>query len=96
MDDKDVLLSVFVAVEGAHAFSAFNPSIFTIRRFPDGQTLRDIRTGCLYASAFTLIIGGLTSAMIGNWLPFGMAVLTAAGMTAVYEINARRGVEGVT
>ncbi len=89
MDRDDVLLSVFVAVESAHAFSAFNPSVFTIRRFPDGQTIRDIRTGCVYAFVFSLAIGTLTSAIVKSGLPLLLAVLVATGMFAVYEKTAK-------
>lgn len=94
MDREDLLLSIFVAVEGAHAFSAFNPSVFTIRRFPDGQTAEDIRTGCVYASIFTLIIGGVTALLINNPLPVFFAIAVAAGMSMVYETTVQKALRG--
>lgn len=84
MEDKDVLLSIFVAVESAHAFSAFNPSIFTIRRFPDSQTIQDIKTGCIYASGFSIAIGLLSSGITGNVLPIILAIIVSLVMSSIY------------
>ncbi len=84
MKTEALLISVFVAVESAHGFSAFNPSLFTINRFRDEKTLQDIKRGCLYASVFSLTIGGISAALIKSWLPMLMAAAVAAGMSLVY------------
>ena len=79
-----VLISIFVAVESAHAFSAFNPSLFTIHHFRDQHTVQDIRTGCILASAFSLVVGAIATALLHHPAPLLMAAATAAGMSSVY------------
>lgn len=84
MKTEQLLISIFVAVESAHAFSAFNPSIFTIHRFRDQYTYEDIKKGCILASGFSLVIGGVASGIIHNYVPLAMAAATAALMSAAY------------
>lgn len=89
MNREELLIAIFVAVESAHAFSAFNPSIFTIHRFRDELTEKDIAKGCVLASLFSLAIGGVCSALIRSPLPLAMALGVAGGMSAVYLAAAR-------
>jgi len=91
---EELLISIFVAVESAHAFSAFNPSLFTINRFRDEETYRDIVRGCLYASIFSGLIGTVSSLLIDSYIPVGMALAVALGMSAVYLREARKGLGG--
>ena len=57
-DDSGLIFSVFVAVEGAHAFSAFMPSYFTVRKFArDEGDLERLRSGYLPAILFNLGLG---------------------------------------
>lgn len=92
MSTEKLLISIFVAVESAHAFSAFNPSLFTINRFRDQMTYQDIKRGCLYASIFSLAIGGVSSALTKSIWPVVMSACVAAGMSVVYLSEARKGV----
>lgn len=82
---EQILLGVFVAVEGAHAYSAFLPSIFTIRRFRDTQTQKDIRDGEVIGSLFVLALGGVVAAITRSALPLLLAMVTAGVMVSVYE-----------
>lgn len=85
MNDK-IMISVFMALEGIHAYSAFLPSVFTIKTFVDSEEgVRMIREGEVFASAFLLTLAIVTGNLTKSWYPvvFG---LTAGGlMIAVYE-----------
>jgi len=81
-----ILLGAFTAVESAHAYSAFLPSIFTIRTFgqqPD--TLQSIRDGEMIGTIFALALGGVVSALTDSAIPIIFGAITAAFMVAVYE-----------
>ena len=87
---EDILLASFVAVEGAHAFSAFNPSIFTIRTFKDDEkTKKSIREGYVLATVFAFVLAGIVSLIARSPLPVIFAVFTVAFMIAVYEYALR-------
>jgi hypothetical protein len=85
--DKDtVLLSAFVAVESAYGYSAFLPSIFTIRTFAaQPETKRSIRDGEIIGLFFSLGLAFVVSKMIGNCLPLLFAAGTSILMVGVYE-----------
>lgn len=84
--DSTLLLSVFVAVEGAHAFSAFMPSYFTVKKFAeDEHDLARLRSGYKPAIAFNLAIGGVVSVMVKDPLPLIMSAIVVAFMLALYE-----------
>jgi hypothetical protein len=81
-----LLLSIFVAVEGAHAFSAFMPSYFTVKKFAAGQ--RDaarLRSGYVPAVAFNLVLGGVVSAIAKDKRPVIFAAIVCLAMIALYE-----------
>ena len=80
-----VALAALTAVEGAHAYSAFNPSIFTIRHFRDRTTERDVRAGEVLGSAFTLALGLIVSLIVNDWLPLAFAAGVVVVMVSVYE-----------
>lgn len=83
---ENILLSVFVAVEGAHAFSAFMPSYFTVKKFAEGEEDRQaLRSGYPPAIIFNLALGGLVSALIKDIRPLIMSVLVIAFMVVLYE-----------
>lgn len=86
MDDS-ILLGVFVAVEGAHAFSAFMPSWFTIRKFGSGEEedTRRLRSGYLPAILFNIILGGSVTALKGNAWPLLLSIGVTLFMLAMYE-----------
>jgi hypothetical protein len=84
--DSSLLLSVFVAVEGAHAFSAFMPSYFTVKKFAEGEEdLRRIRSGYAPAILFNLALGGVVSGLTGDRRPFLFAIVVIGAMMALYE-----------
>lgn len=79
-------LAILVAVEGAHAYSAFLPSIFTIRTFrSEKDTIRSIRDGELVGSMFALGLGAVVSALTKDRLPLLFAIGTVVVMVSVYE-----------
>jgi hypothetical protein len=93
MTTEKFLIGVFVSVESAHAFSAFNPSLFTINRFRDQQTVGDITRGCIYASIFSLSIGLVSSLLIESWYPLIMSAAVSVGMSVVYLQEANKEVK---
>jgi hypothetical protein len=87
MAKSEVLLtSALVAVEGAHAFSAFLPSVFTIRRLAVPQRAeRDLRLGYIPASLFALTLGLLAGKILKSPWPLVASALTVIFMIAAYE-----------
>lgn len=92
----DVLMSAFVAVEGAHAFSAFLPSIFTIRAFTahNPGAAKAIRDGEIIGTAFAVGLGAVVSALIGSKLPVTFSIVTSMVMVSVYEYALRTANDG--
>lgn len=92
--NENLLLSVFVGVEGAHAFSAFMPSWFTVRKFAHGSEDTDkLRSGYTPAVIFNLVLGSTVSALIKKPWPLVIALLVIVFMIAAYE-GAIEGSEG--
>ena len=86
METGPLLISLFVAVEGAHAFSAFMPSYFTVAKFASGVEDRQrLRSGYAPAVAFNLILGGATAGLIRDARPMICALLVSVFMVAMYE-----------
>lgn len=84
--DSDLLLSVFVGVEGAHAFSAFMPSWFTVKKFASGsKDTERLRSGYLPAIVFNVILGATVSALIKKPWPLVIALLVIVFMIGAYE-----------
>ena len=82
----DLLLSVFVAVEGAHAFSAFMPSYFTVKKFASGDAdRRSLRSGYVPAILFNAALGGTVSALTKNSKPLIFALIVCVAMVFLYE-----------
>jgi hypothetical protein len=87
---EKILMSAFVAMESAHAYSAFLPSIFTIRTFGHAPgTAKSIRDGEIIGTAFALGLGGIVSKLIDSWMPLLFAGATSAIMVGVYEAALR-------
>jgi hypothetical protein len=81
-----VLTSVFVAFEGAFAYSAMLPSIMTIHTFVDSpEKITAIREGEILATAFCGIFAGVVAAIVRSWLPVGLTAIAAGFMIAIYE-----------
>lgn len=86
MNDDILLLSIFVGVEGAHAFSAFMPSYFTVQKFAtDSQDAAKLRSGYIPAVAFNLFLGGVVSLLTKKPGPVFIAVLVSLFMISLYE-----------
>jgi len=84
--NKEIIMAAFVAVESAHAYSAFEPSIFTIRTFGhEPTTTQAIRDGEIMGSVFALALGGIVSALTESYLPLIFAVGTVVFMVSIYE-----------
>jgi len=84
--NEQILIGVFVAVEGAHAFSAFMPSYFTIGAFvKTDQDVENLRRGYAPATVFNLALGGITSALLKSFWPIGLSTLISALMIGAYE-----------
>src|SRR5215469_3651080 len=85
-----VLTSIFMALEGAFAYSAFLPSIMTIGTFVDSQAkIRMIRKGEVVGTAFLLALAIITSYIMRSPFPLVMGLLAGVVSLAVYE-NALR------
>ena len=91
--DNDILLSVFVAVEGAHAFSAFMPSVFTIRKFTEADDLSRLRSGYIPATFFNLVLGGAVSALTKKRAPLVISAVMVVFMILMYEYAIRQEVK---
>ncbi len=80
------MLSAFTALESAHLYSAFLPSIFTIGTFvADEKGVKLIREGELTATLAALALGGIVAKLIKDPLPFYFTVAVCAGMLWTYE-----------
>jgi len=90
MTSESVALSVLTFAEVAHFFSAFNPSIFTIKRFPDEHTREDITIGCILASVFGLVLAFSVSYLVKNKYPFIISLIGIMAMNAIYLYYAYR------
>jgi hypothetical protein len=89
MNEK-VLIGVFVATEGAHAFSAFMPSYLTIGSFVrTPQDLAHLRSGYFPATVFNLALGGVVSALIKSVWPMVLAGAVSGLMITTYEHKIR-------
>lgn len=90
MDDK-IVISIFMGLEGVHAYSAFLPSVFTIKTFvQDDDGVRMIREGEIMASAYLVILAIAVGYITKSKWPVIMALTTGAAMIGVYEYAVAR------
>lgn len=81
-----VLTSVFMALEGAFAYSAFLPSIMTIGTFVDSQEkVTMIRKGEIVGTAFLVGLSVTVSGVTKSILPLVFGLLAGGLALAVYE-----------
>ena len=86
MDNDKFTIALLIAVEVAFGFSAFEPSVFTIRHFAaQEQTMESIRIGEYLAVGFSLLIAAVASAMTKSMLPLMFTAVSCSGMVCVYE-----------
>lgn len=85
MDDT-VIISIFMALEGVHAYSAFLPSIFTIQTFVKTENgRRRVREGEMMATIFLGALALTTSYLTKSKWPAITALAAGVAMVAVYE-----------
>jgi len=85
MDDK-IVISIFMGLEGVHAYSAFLPSVFTIKTFvQDEDGCKMIREGEMMASVYLIVLAIAVSYITKSKWPAIMALATGAAMVGVYE-----------
>lgn len=86
MIDDTIMISIFLALEGVHAYSAFLPSIFTIETFVKTENGKArVREGELMASVFLAALAVVTSYLTKSKWPAIMALASGAAMVGVYE-----------
>lgn len=86
MGDDAVIISIFMALEGVHAYSAFLPSVFTIKTFVKTDYGRKmIREGELMASLFLVALAITTCKITKSVMPAIFAGLAGGMMVGVYE-----------
>lgn len=82
--DAGVIL--LVMAEAPQAYSAFLPSIMTIRTFvDDDDAVYDIREGEVLGSAFVLLISVAGTLLTDSPWPFVAGLFTIVTMVGVYE-----------
>lgn len=85
-----VVTSVFMALEGAFAYSAFLPSIMTIGTFVDSpEKVQMIREGEIVGTAFLLGLSVTVAFVVKSMLPLFFGVIAGALALAVYEYALR-------
>lgn len=84
--DEAVVISIFMALEGVHAYSAFLPSVFTIKTFVKTDNgRRMIREGEIMASLFLIALAFTTAKITKSLMPAIFAAIAGGTMVAVYE-----------
>lgn len=84
--DEGLLLSIFVGVEGAHAFSAFMPSYFTVKKFAgSAEDKNSLRSGYFPAIIFNVVLGAIVSAITKRVTPLLIAIAVIIFMLIMYE-----------
>jgi hypothetical protein len=85
--DKDVvLMSVFMAMEGAFAYSAFLPSIMTIGTFVDSPAkVAMIRQGELVGTVFLAGLATITALIVKSIIPLVAGAMAGGLAIFVYE-----------
>lgn len=84
--DSDIVIAIFTGIEGVHAYSAFLPSVFTIKTFVETKEGKDmIREGELMSTVFLLSLALTTSKLTKSWYPALFGLLAGGAMLAVYE-----------
>jgi hypothetical protein len=84
--NEQVLMATFTALESAHFFSAFLPSVFTIGTFvQDEAGIKLIRQGELEASATAFALAFVVSQLTKSNLPLYFTLITIAVMIMIYE-----------
>jgi hypothetical protein len=87
-ESHEIALISLTAIEGVQVYSAFLPSIFTIRTFAAqdyDKTKKDIRDGEVLASAMSIALGVAMAVLMDSHWPIVASIANAALMVFVYE-----------
>lgn len=88
--DNKVIFSIFMALEGLHAYSAFLPSVMTIGTFVDTpEKVKMIRDGEVVATVFLGALVISVGIMTKSYWPVIMGVVAGSVMLGVYEYALR-------
>jgi len=91
INDDVVIISIFMALEGVHAYSSFLPSVFTIKTFVQTQEGVDmIREGEICATVFLGALAVVTTVLTQSMWPAIMAMVAGGVMVGVYEFAVHR------
>jgi hypothetical protein len=86
VNDDKLTVALLIAVEVAFGFSAFEPSIFTIRHFSaQPETKESIRIGEVLAVGYSLLIAIIAGMITKSVLPVLFTCVSCAGMVGIYE-----------
>lgn len=86
MTNEQTALTILVGAEAAHAFSAFMPSYFTIKTFPETQQdIAALRSGYAPAFFFNIVLGLAASWLTKNYTPMFAVLIASCGMVLLYE-----------
>jgi len=86
LDRDHALAALGTLINGGQVYSAFLPSVFTIRHFgADPATVKDIRDGERIATGFVLVMGVAIAFLVESPVPLYSAILLAVVMVSVYE-----------
>lgn len=84
--NNEVIFSIFMALEGLHAYSAFLPSIMTIGTFVDTpEKVRMIRQGEVVSTVFLAALSSSVAIMVRSYWPLVTAAVAGGVMLFVYE-----------
>lgn len=90
-DNDTILISVFMALEGLFAYSAFLPSIMTVGTFVDTPAkVTMIRQGELVGTFFLIALAVLTAKITKSMWPMWMGILAGVVALGIYEFSLRQ------
>jgi hypothetical protein len=86
LSEDIIIFSIFMSLEGLHAFSAFLPSIMTIGTFVDTpEKVVMIRRGEVTSIIFLGALVGSVGMLTKSWWPVLMGLMAGGVMLMVYE-----------
>lgn len=86
-----VLISIFMALEGLFAYSAFLPSIMTTGTFVDSpDKVLMIRQGEVVGTFFLIVLAIMTAKITKSMWPLAMGLAAGVVALAIYEYSLRQ------
>ena len=88
MSGDTMLISIFMALDGLFAYSAFLPSIMTVGTFVDSESkVVMIRQGEVVGTIFLIALSIITSAVTKSKLPLIFGILAGIVALVIYEYS---------